>query len=66
MKWIIWDVGSGWQATTEENYRAYISNARLYKKFERSMGFESEQDVKDYLCGYFGATEVIRREDYKL
>lgn len=40
----------GWEATTEENYRAFVSNARDIMKFS-NRAFKSIDEVKDYLMG---------------
>ena len=41
---------NGWEATTEENYNALISNARNVMKFS-NRSFDSINEVKEYLMG---------------
>lgn len=62
MKFIIWKTEWDWKATTEENYNRYIQNAREIKTFSKRDGFESAEDVVDYLKKWFGASEVIIKE----
>ena len=38
----------GWKATTEDNYKALISNARSIMKFS-NREFENIEEVKNYL-----------------
>jgi hypothetical protein len=59
MKFIVWKTEWDWKATTEENYNRYIQNAREIKTFNKRDGFESAEDVADYLKKWFGASEVI-------
>lgn len=40
----------GWEATTEENYRAFITNARDIMKFS-NRAFKDINEVKEYLMG---------------
>ena len=41
---------SGWEATTEENCRAFITNARGIMRFS-NREFKDINEVKDYLMG---------------
>ena len=43
------DLG-GWEATTEENCRAFIINARCIMRFS-NREFKDINEVKDYLMG---------------
>lgn len=45
---IIDEMIDGWKATTEDNYKALISNARGIMKFS-NREFENIEEVKDYL-----------------
>lgn len=45
---IIDEMIGGWKATTEDNYKALISNARGIMKFS-NREFENIEEVKDYL-----------------
>ena len=47
---IIRETLGGWEATTEENYRAFISNTRDTMKFS-NRSFKNINEVKDYLMG---------------
>lgn len=53
MKYIIKQEGSNFVMTTEENERAYISNARNVWRFYKHEGFTSIEDVMDYVEKYF-------------
>lgn len=41
---------SGWEATTEENYKAFITNARSIMRFS-NREFKDINEVKEYLMG---------------
>lgn len=45
---IVDEMIGGWKATTEDNYKALISNARGIMKFS-NREFENIEEVKDYL-----------------
>lgn len=45
---IIDEMIGGWKATTEDNYKALISNARGIMKFS-NREFDNINEVKDYL-----------------
>ena len=45
---IIDEMLGGWKATTEDNYRALVSNARGIMKFS-NREFDNINEVKDYL-----------------
>lgn len=45
---IIDEMIGGWKATTEDNYRALVSNARGVMKFS-NREFDNINEVKDYL-----------------
>ena len=47
---IIMETLDGWKATTEENYKALISNARGIMKFS-NREFKNIDEVKEYLMG---------------
>lgn len=47
---IIDEMIGGWKATTEENYKALISNARDVMKFS-NRSFKNIDEVKEYLMG---------------
>ena len=47
---IIMETLDGWKATTEENYKALISNARCIMKFS-NREFDDINEVKEYLVG---------------
>ena len=47
---IIRESFGGWEATTEENYKAFISNARGIMKFS-NRDFKNINEVKGYLMG---------------
>ena len=47
---IIDEMIGGWKATTEDNYKALISNARGIMKFSNKE-FENINEVKEYLMG---------------
>ena len=45
---IVDEMIGGWKATTEDNYKALISNARGIMKFS-NREFDNINEVKDYL-----------------
>lgn len=45
---IVDEMIGGWKATTEDNYKALINNARGIMKFS-NREFENIEEVKDYL-----------------
>lgn len=45
---IIDEMIGGWKATTEDNYKALVSNARGIMKFS-NREFDNINEVKDYL-----------------
>ena len=45
---IVDEMIGGWKATTEDNYKALISNARGIMKFS-NREFENIEEVKNYL-----------------
>lgn len=47
---IIKEVFWGWEVTTEENYKAFINNARGIMKFS-NREFDNINEVKNYLMG---------------
>ena len=47
---IIRESFGGWEATTEENYKVLISNARDVMKFS-NREFKDINEVKEYLMG---------------
>ena len=47
---IIMETLGGWKATTEDNYKALISNARGIMKFS-NREFKNINEVKEYLMG---------------
>lgn len=47
---IIMETLGGWKATTEDNYKALISNARGIMKFS-NREFDNINEVKNYLMG---------------
>ena len=47
---IIMETLGGWKATTEENYKALITNARDIMKFS-NREFKNINEVKEYLTG---------------
>ena len=47
---IIDEMIGGWKATTEDNYKALISNARGIMKFS-NREFDNINEVKNYLMG---------------
>lgn len=47
---IIMETLGGWKATTEENYKALITNARDIMKFS-NREFKNINEVKEYLMG---------------
>lgn len=47
---IIKETLGGWNATTEENYKALITNARDLMRFS-NREFKSINEVKEYLMG---------------
>ena len=47
---IVDEMIGGWKATTEDNYKALISNARGIMKFS-NREFKNINEVKDYLMG---------------
>lgn len=52
MKTVIYKAGGIYYATTEENYKARIQNARAIHKLE---DFNSAEEIIDYYCTYFGS-----------
>lgn len=52
MKTIIYKSGNGYNATTEENYFARVQDANKIARFSNCQGFDSPQDVADYLTTY--------------
>lgn len=46
---IIKEVYGGFEAVTEQDYNARITNARNVMKFNKSHGFKTFQDVSEYL-----------------
>ena len=40
----------GWEATTEENYKAFVTNARGIMRFS-NREFKNINEVKEYLMG---------------
>lgn len=47
---IVDEMMGGWKATTEDNYKALISNARGIMKFS-NREFKNINEVKEYLMG---------------
>lgn len=47
---IIDEMNGGWKATTEDNYKALVSNARGIMKFS-NREFKNIDEVKEYLMG---------------
>ena len=47
---IIDEMIGGWKATTEDNYKALVSNARGIMKFS-NREFKNIEEVKEYLMG---------------
>ena len=47
---IIDEMFGGWKATTEDNYKALINNARNIMKFSNKE-FKNINEVKEYLMG---------------
>jgi hypothetical protein len=52
MKTVIYKVGGIYHTTTEANYKARISNARLVHKMQ---DFNSAEEIIEYFCKYFGS-----------
>lgn len=47
---IVDEMIGGWKATTEDNYKALVSNARGIMKFS-NREFDNINEVKNYLMG---------------
>lgn len=52
MKTVIYKVGGIYYTTTEANYKARISNARLVNKMQ---DFNSVEEIIEYFGKYFGS-----------
>ena len=54
-KFYIWQEDEDWYGTNEKNAGARIKNAREILTFAARNGFETADDVKDYIKKYFKA-----------
>lgn len=52
-KYILVDVAYGFKLWTRENYEAYITNARGCWEFTKHNGFNTADDVLEYVEKYF-------------
>lgn len=63
-KFIIWETFLGWQGTTEENYNAFIQDARKINDFKKTNGFGCVLDVINFVKAFFRYSddEIIVKE----
>lgn len=56
VNYYIWQEGKDWYGTNEANKNARIQNARAILKFQ---GFDTEEEVREYIAKYFGPIDEV-------
>lgn len=52
----IWQEDGDWYGTNEKNKNAFIKNAREILHFQ---GFDTEEEVREYIAKYFGTIDEV-------